>query len=258
MQNSIEPQFKRSEWMDLTKSLRLTTNDLHLMENSIKISDLLDETKCAAYLDRLSIILKSPSRLVSTSQFSKRYAFSLIGIFLYTMMCNKGLNVSINNCHVASSDHDNNWVPYIRLDDLQIIVPENGKRDEWRDEMIRRLFATHLSPLWRTMSKVSTIPILILWENTATRVFSLYEKKFITGGNAYKAIRLQEDYEYLIRKAPAILFGEKKNPLDRFYRTSSGNNEPVRIRKTCCFYYELTTSKGYCKICPKIDRPCNN
>lgn len=254
MQNSFEPQFNPSEWNDLTNKLRLTLDQSEDRELSIKCNDLLDEIKCAAFLDQLSIILKSPSRMITASQFSKRYAFSVIGIFLYSMMCNKGLHVSIDHCHLESAYNENSWLPKIRLDDLKINVPEIGKRDEWRDEVISSLFSNHLSLIWKTMSNVSSIPILVLWENTATRVFSLYEKKLITGESSDKATRLLEDYEYLIGKAPAHLFGERKNPLERFHQTNSGNNHPDRIRKTCCFNYELSTSKGFCKICPKVDR----
>ena len=94
----------------------------------------------------------------------------------------------------------------------------------------------------------------ILWENTAIRVYSLYEKKMGEGKSEQEKLRIQKDFEYLIHEAPASLFGETENPLAKFYGPKtkiSFSNEPVRIRKTCCFYYKVSQNEKYCSTCPK-------
>jgi ferric iron reductase protein FhuF len=253
MWSSLEPE----EVEYLTKQFRLTTNVSQDRRCSIKAIDLLDEQRSTLYMDRLTDILQSPSRMITASQFAKRYAFLIVAPSLYAMtMYNKGLNLSIENCHVDDLDHNENWVPNIRLTDLHVTQPStSGKRHEWRDQVIKNIFAGNLVKIWRSISKVSNVPMSILWENTAVRVYSLYEKKVGEGGSEQERSRIQGDFQYLINEAPAVLFGETKNPLAKYYVpkcTISSSDQPVRIRKTCCYYYKVSSNGEYCSTCPKI------
>ena len=173
--------------------------------------DLLNEERCAAYLDRLAETLPSPSRLIAASQLAKRYAFIAAVPALYAMTAyGKGVELAIESC---SLDAYPSRIGKIRLlaSDAPVTVPEAGERERWRGELVERLFAGHIAGIWRTLSKAANIPLPILWENAAVRVYSLYEKK-ITGEAAASA-----DYDYLVRGAPGSAFGERINPLGRFY-----------------------------------------
>jgi ferric iron reductase protein FhuF len=68
---------------------------------------------------------------------------------------------------------------------------------------------------------------------------------------------VQEDFAYLTGGAPGALFGEKRNPLAQFYSPKClipSAAQPVRIRKTCCYYYQLSDKADYCVSCPKKNR----
>jgi ferric iron reductase protein FhuF len=105
---------------------------------------------------------------------------------------------------------------------------------------------------------VANIPLSILWENTAVRIFSLYEKRFGHEGNSKTRERIEGDFAYVITGASGSLFGEKENPLTRFFVASE---KPVRFRKTCCFYYRISADGSCCSICPKakaeMQKRCN-
>lgn len=74
----------------LTKDFRLTINSSPDRIFSIPSIDLLNKAKCLAYLDRVTSIFQSSSKVATVSQFSKRYGFLSFGSGLYAMaMFNK-------------------------------------------------------------------------------------------------------------------------------------------------------------------------
>jgi len=198
--------------------------------------------------------------LVTASLFSKRYAFLLVSPGLYAMtMFNKGLDLSVGNCRVESGYRDEAWIPNLRLTEVRVTQPASGHRCEWRDGVIQGIFAGHLAKIWRAVSAAARIPLSILWENTAVYVYALYERRIAEEADGERRFRMQEDFEYLVRDAPAVLFGEEHNPLARYYLPTgsvassvAGSDKPVRIRKTCCFYYKV--GSDYCPACPKAQR----
>ncbi len=242
--------FKLEELDYLTKMFSMATNASLDRRCSIKATDLLDEAKCTVYLDWLTSILQSPSRMITASQFSKRYAFLTIAPSLYSMtVYNKGLDLAIENCCIESVYHNEVWISHLCLTELQVNEPAKEKRQEWRDEVIKKIFAGNLAKIWRSISKSANLPMSILWENTAVRVYSFYEKRIGEGTSEQEKSRIQEDFEYLISEAPASLFRATENPLATFYDSKC---QPVRIRKTCCFYYKVSSNGDYCSTCPKV------
>ena len=275
--------FTPAEAEVLSQSFGMLTGSLPDSSERIPCLDLLDEARCAAYLDRLAETLPSPSRLIAASQFAKRYAFVAAVPALYAMTAyGKGVDLAIESCSLDASPAR---IGQVRLlaSDVSVTTPRAGMRERWREELIARLFAEHIARIWRTVSKAANIPLPILWENAAVRVYSLYEKRI--SGEACACA----DYDYLIRGAPGKAFGERTNPLGRFYggrrssaveasprgstsaASSSGTSATaasqgapgtapssgapaIRIRRTCCFYYQAAPDAEYCDACPKIPR----
>lgn len=237
----------------LTEHLRLTTNRSPDRELSIASVYLLDEKKCAIFLDKLTDIFQSPSRKITASQFSKRYAFLTIASGLYAMtMYDNGLDVSIENSHIESVNQGQVWLPSLRLDHVMITRAHIGKRDEWREEVIRRIFNGNLAKVWESISKVANIPLTILWENTAVYVYWLYENRMREMADDNENGRIQDDLDYILN-APSDLFGYKLNPFAKYYGQKdcvSSSGELVRKRKTCCYYYKIGSSPAYCNTCP--------
>lgn len=243
----------QNEWDYLSQHYGLCEQAATSRIYSVRTLDLLEPEMCSDYLDRLTVLLGSPSRMITASQFMKRYAYLTSVPLLYTMtVYNKGLDLSVENCSLESSDHS--WLEHVSLADVDATVPETNERHVWRDTVIQAFFAGNLGKLIQVMSRVANVPKAILWENVAVRVFSLYEKRIGVTGDQPEQDRGEADFQYLIHEAPGALFGEKQNPLSRFYgerTSSSGSNTPMRVRKTCCFYYEVSCEE-YCSNCPKV------
>ncbi|MEW9673067.1 (2Fe-2S)-binding protein [Ammoniphilus sp. 3BR4] len=145
----------------------------------------------------------------------------------------------------------------MRLTNWQATQPTDGDRHVWRDQVIRNIFAGNIAKIWRSICKAADIPIAVLWENTAIYVYWLYEKRMGEGASEQQKVRIHEDFQYLLHEAPASLFGDTENPLKKYNSpkcTISTSDQPVRIRKTCCFYYKVSSSENYCSTCPKVKR----
>ncbi|WP_199624589.1 IucA/IucC family C-terminal-domain containing protein [Paenibacillus alkalitolerans] len=224
--------------------LRLTDRPSSEPAGSIAPDELLSSRRCASYLDELTVLLKSPSRAVTASQLSKRYAFAAAVPALYAMVCfHKGLEMSIENCRLESKRRDDIWLPHLRLTDWSVNEP-NGDRRKWRDELLNKLFAEHLSKVWHSISAAAKVPLATLWENTAVYVHWLYEKLREDKTNRHNLHDIENDFRYFIHEAPGFLFGETYNPLKLFYTAGD-------MRKTCCLYYQLSPDSVYCAGCPK-------
>jgi len=222
---------------------------------------LLDKAGCAAYLDALTEKLGSPSRMATASMFAKRYAFLSVVPALYAMtVFNKGIRFRLEHMLLDSaSEPGKSWISRARLTDYEVSEPAEGSRDAWREETVKALFGGSIRTLWRVLSEVAHVPMAILWENTAVRVYSLYEKKIGAGDIPEEHGRIRDDYDYLIRKAAPALFGETYNPLARFYGQdvhAVGASAPAaaRVRTTCCFYYQVAANGEFCVACPKAKR----
>ncbi|WP_054028829.1 ferric iron reductase [Bacillus sp. FJAT-28004] len=243
------------EWDYLNSQFGLYEYGATRSVNSVRASDLLDEENCSNYLDRLTALLQSPSKMITASQFFKRYAFVTTVPLLYAMtVYNKGLDLSVENCFLESSP-GHSWLEHVSLANIEVEMPEASERNVWRNTVILDHFAGNLGKLIAVMSKVANVPKPILWENVAVRVLSLYEKRIGVTGEQQEQFRGRADFQYLIHQAPGALFGEKQNPISRFYGKptfSSVSNTPTRVRKTCCFYYEVSSVEEYCSTCPKL------
>ncbi|OZG73155.1 siderophore-iron reductase, Fe-S cluster protein [Hahella sp. CCB-MM4] len=249
---SLDP----AQWATLNSLFRLVSAEDRDQIHSIRTIDLLDPQICTELLDYLTPVIHSPSRRVTASLLSKRIAFLSTASSLYAMSAyNQGLNMSLQNCYLEFGYENRLWQSHMPLTDLSLSAPENGQRESWRRMLIRQLFADNLSRLWQVLVEVAKVPLSILWENTAVRVYSLYERRMSDLGCVSLQNRVDKDFHYLINEAPAELFGTSENPLHKYFwprQQVTHSNKSVRFRKTCCYYYRASEPKEYCSTCPLI------
>ena len=125
----------------LMKKFDFRTNLYLDRSRSLNPIDLLDEGNCSMFLDWLTSTIDSPSRFVSGSQFSKRFAYLVIAPSLYSMtMFNKGLDLSLENFSIENASLDRSWLSHISLNEIIVSQPTIGKRQEWRDAVIQEIF----------------------------------------------------------------------------------------------------------------------
>ncbi len=246
--------FNQAEWEVLHSQFLLKKGEARNREHAIRAIDLLVPQTCAKLLDSLTAAIGSPSRRITASLLSKRIAFLTTAPGLYAMtMYDKGLDLSLENCHLEYHYAHKRWQSGMLLENLAATEPPKGCRAEWRRQVIAGIFAGNLSRLWQSLSSVAKVPLPILWENTAVRVYSLYERHMTGSGYACTQSRIRDDFNYLVRDAGPEIFGAAGNPLAEFFwptQRTYHSAQPIRIRKTCCYYYKATEPREYCSVCP--------
>lgn len=220
---------------------------------SLTASALLDTETCRRMLTTIMPLTGAPDLAITASLFIKRLAFLTTGNVLYAMsVFDKGLILSLSDSQLEYA-HDNGlWTSSLPADMAESVAPA-GERDRWREAIVGALFKDFLSPLLNSLSQVSGIPLQILWENIAVRVYSLYQGR-MEGLDPQQEQRRQADYDWLLTQADAAIFGLPWNPLKRFNRPPKQNmaGEKIRFRRTCCFYYKATSPVEYCHNCPLL------
>ncbi|VFR30696.1 Uncharacterized Fe-S protein in siderophore biosynthesis operon [plant metagenome] len=222
---------------------------------SLDGEDALLPDRCLALLDELGPRLLSDRRAITASLLAKRWAFVATAAPLAAMsVLDRGLDLRLGNC-VMETTHDGVWRSRLVLRQLAAShAPQTG-RVAWREALVTDLFAGHLTKLWGVFAQVSGIAPRILWENTAVRVYSLYEKRLLHS-HVPPAVRrrIAEDFAYLVADASPDVFGLDHNPLARYFHapTPVPGAAPQRFRKTCCLYYAASEPVAYCDGCPLL------
>ncbi|WP_210638786.1 IucA/IucC family C-terminal-domain containing protein [Pseudomonas sp. Tri1] len=248
--------FTAGEWAVLSGALRLKPAGARDPLRSLAAQELLNGGVCLRLLDELTPILGSPSRAITASLLSKRIAFLATGACLYALSaCDKGLRLTPDNCIIEYGHDEGLWTSSLPLLDLEPLAYVHGAREAWRETLVSNLFAGLLKPLWELFVQVSGISRRILWENTAVRVYSLYEKRMDSLQDPCARRRVEADFDWLLNQAAPALFGLDYNPLQHFRRAPMVLENGLgcrRLRRTCCFYYQASNPVEYCSACPLL------
>lgn len=224
-------------------------------ERSVPASAMLDDDTCRAVLQRVMMLLGAPDLAIAASLLAKRLAFLASGNVLYAMtVFDKGLLLSLTDSRLEYAHDKGMWRSSLPAD-FTTTLAFSGERESWRAEIVSTLFKGYFTPLWQSLTRVSGVPEAILWENTAVRIYSLYQGRMETL-DAVQEQRRQADFHWLLEQAEPEQFGLAWNPLKRFRRPLQNNaaGQPVRFRRTCCFYYKASQPVEYCHNCPLLKK----
>lgn len=218
---------------------------------SVRGEMMRDEQVCRDVLERVMPLTGAPDLAIAASLLSKRIAFLASGSVLYAMsVFDKGLLISLSRSRLEYAHDQGLWTSSLPV---EVVATDYaaGARDAWREAVTGALFREFFSPLWQSLSQVSGVPEHILWENTAVRIYSLYQGR-MEGLDEEQEKRQQADFAWLLEDAAPALFGLPWNPLKRFRRPlqKSATGKMVRFRRTCCFYYKAVQPVEYCHNCP--------
>lgn len=216
---------------------------------------LLDIQQCVYTLETIMPELGAPDLKVTASLVIKRIAFLALAPTLYAMsVYNKGLNLSLDNSVFEYQLDNRIWQNGMPVKNTEVSLAPD-EREQWRDKVLQRVFAEHLTRLVTLFHQVTGVPQRILWENIAVRVFSIYERRILPNVPCTLKSAAEQDLAFLVDADTQQIFAMDENPLTRFYRKKRLFGEPpqpVRMRRTCCFYYQATEPEVYCSNCPLL------
>jgi ferric iron reductase protein FhuF len=247
----IVMMFSESEIAQL-KKFRLSTEATY-SPLSVRLDQLLREERLTAYLETLKEKIHAPNKAVAASMFMKRYSFLLV-MSLYAMsVWNKGIHFDFKKIWMENEDEKEVWMPTFRFEKLEYIKADND-RQNWRKRLIVDLFANHTYLLVEMLADVAKLSKLILWENVAIYIFWTYESLMEDEKFAVMRDQLFADFHFIVQEAEGNLFGAyHKNPLSRFWKEKTFSTEQqkeIRVRTTCCLYYQTTKDGARCQTCP--------
>ena len=218
---------------------------------SLALSELLKEESCRAYLEWLRDHIGSPNLSVASSMLVKRMAHLLVAPILSAMTYyDRGIGAELEHCRLFHPDASaaGTAFPFMALSKAKVTAPEPGKREAWRAESVRQLFAERLTPLLKTIAAAGSISTAILWENVMARIVPVYGND--GDGDGELSRRARDDFFYLTRGASGEPFGTRRNPLGSFAELDENRRLTGRSRRlTCCLYYQMAPE--YCLKCPK-------
>jgi ferric iron reductase protein FhuF len=242
--------------LSLLTKLRLSTNsDFKNSESFLNSSSLINSI--GENMDAIKVKIGTTDDKVAASLLIKRYAFlPVIGLVLMSAF-NKKLDYSIDNIALLDKENDGLWLPQFAFHSMELQDISEG-REEWRRLIIKELFADHIFKLMDLLSKTTKISKLILWENVAVYIFWIFE--MLEDMSNDSSDRLKDDFQYILSEEAAVFLGNyHSNPLNRYFyeKTIVNNNEePIRVRMTCCLSNRLT-NKSSCKTCPQTCKTQN-
>ena len=241
-----------TQWQTLSRTFRLRSA-AQADPRSLPGRGWLEDKRCAALLGDLAPVIGAPDAAITASLLVKRLAFLATGNVLYAMtVFNQGLRLSLDNTHLEYAHDKGLWTSALPVEAIAFTACPPDGRDAWRAEIVGSLFAGFFAPLCQTLSRVSGLPVAILWENIAVRVYSLYEGR-MDDLDPQAENRRRSDFAWLTEQASPALFGLESNPLTRFRRPLKKLPDGQgfrRFRRTCCFYYKASKPVEYCLNCP--------
>ena len=227
--------------------------DLDETDTSVSFQQLRDAEFLSTYLPNLKEQFQTNQLLALGSQFIKRLGFILtVPAFFLLATSKKKLNIQMDDLYLVSRIKEGLWLPHLYQKNWNATsVEDQSDRELYLQQVIQEI-----AKIITAVHRVAKVPRPLLWENVAVYIYWLYETRLKDQDlTLLQQKEAWNDFAYLLQLDPQC-FDERFNPLHRFYTNKidvKGNDQPIRIRRTCCFNYETKAGKKYCQGCPKTD-----
>ncbi|TES52776.1 hypothetical protein E2L07_13675 [Halalkalibacterium halodurans] len=221
-------------------------------------TELLDEGCLVPLLHEVKDVLEAPDLLVTASMFSKRYAYLMTVPVLYAFsLWNVRFQPTMENVVYREKETDPYWLPTFYFHEERIHPISLELREKEREALFFTLFANHLDKMWDVLCKATSIPKEILWENTFSYLYWLYDslvQQSEEWTNEAVKRQVEADRHFLFYEADVQLFGHgRKHPFTRMAerREAVKEKDTPPLRQTCCFSYRCGEPPTYCGTCPR-------
>ncbi|WP_074043453.1 IucA/IucC family C-terminal-domain containing protein [Geobacillus proteiniphilus] len=234
----------REDEMKALETYRFSSGAADGATSSMLFAQLLNnDDQLVKYVAHVRAEMGAANDAVSASMLVKRLSF-LAPMTLYAMsVWNKRLVLDPGRIWLDTDGEGEMWMPRFRFEPPEAEACR-GERSRWREQVVRDVFAGLFAPLVAKLRRLTRVSPLILWENIAIYVYWVYDRWLEDELLASIADRLRDDFHFLVYEADGRLFGQKDNPLRRFFKGASGMQ-----RTTCCLYVH-TKGGTCCQTCP--------
>ncbi|NIK12813.1 IucA/IucC family C-terminal-domain containing protein [Alkalibacillus almallahensis] len=244
-------KFKPIDTTTLSERFRVVTEQ---PQDEIYVSDLLNEIYLRNVIESIKPNFATDRDFVIGSQLIKRLGFLLVVPSLYTFSTDRiAMSLDWSRTAIVPKVKDGLWLPDLYLEN---VVGEDcsDALEEKRQAFFEQLFQ-QLADLVQAVSQATAVPRPILWENIVVYIYWVYETVVDWHHDPTITNQFYEDFNVLIHQLSPELFGERFNPIQRFYNGYhyiAPEQTFRRVRTTCCFNFEASSDEKYCGGCPQL------
>ncbi|AYB37390.1 (2Fe-2S)-binding protein [Brevibacillus laterosporus] len=237
--------------------------NIHLLEPkgaycSMPATDLLNEGYMRKFIDQYAPLIKALDDTATAAYLASWFLALATGLQYMVSVQNKALDLSLTNVIIHMSPKSEG--SYTRISFqlrswTETEAPESDeKRQEWRKDVLSRLYGETLRPLLECMSVVSGCNVGQMWGQLPTKFHYFIENLMEQTTNSEEKQRVIDDYHFLQHEFSPSVIGRSKNPFDvkvRFIEHIEDPTKQMRMKNVCCRYFR-TEGAQYCYTCPLL------
>ncbi|QKS73151.1 (2Fe-2S)-binding protein [Paenalkalicoccus suaedae] len=218
---------------------------------AVTLADLLDKSRLADLIAFYQEKLKSCHPAVTGTYFSGYFGNFLGGVH-YMLAENAAYDWSLTNIELQLVHHaEHNYFGFLfKIKDDTMVELDAATRDEQVRERLTALYRDSVTPLLETFAEVADIRIRELWGQLNLGIHYGFDR-VVDLGNP----RAEGDMRFLTEELDGSIFNAKKNPLAITFRlvdSYTGDGEQLRMKPSCCLYYQLEGAAAKCFTCPRL------
>jgi ferric iron reductase protein FhuF len=243
-------------YMDLLESnYFLYCGDQKNIHKEVALGDLLVSEKTEQFLQEYGKFIKAPDLNVSATYFSSMFGMTCSAFISMLSLYNVKIPVTPSSLLIQFYHNEQYHFDNIafKLNSEEWYAGENS--ESWRRDQIGEFLRTFVAPLLEHIAKVADIRVRELWGQLVVGLDFGFNKSLAMAESEEQTEKLKSDYDWLTGKwNTSILFCDK-NPLNFPYLEVESAQDPevkLRIKPTCCLYYQTEGAKNKCYTCPRL------
>ncbi|QIC05543.1 hypothetical protein GOP56_08040 [Brevibacillus sp. 7WMA2] len=235
--------------------------NIHLLEPngafySMPATDLLNESTMRNFIDQYALVIKALDDTATAAYIASWFLGMATGLQYMVSIQNKALDFSLENVIVHMSPKSEGSYTRISFQlrswaETKAPVSDE-KRQEWRTDVLSRLYGETLRPLLECISAVTGFNVGQMWGQLPMKFHHFTTNLLEQTTSSEEKQRVIDDFHFLQHELNPSVFGRSKNPFDVKVRLIEHIEDPtkqMRMKNVCCRYFR-TEGAQYCYTCP--------
>lgn len=241
---------------DLRTRLNLQTSPPEGALYSFSVLDLTEEESLEAFVQCYTPLLKALDSKVVASYFANWFTNVALSLQYSLSIYSSVPDVSLPNLLLYLVPTERYCAVTFSLKHVRFLESpaDLNEREEWRSEVLTRLYKDTAAPLMKLISKTCGLAMGEVWGQMPTKFNYYFELWLNEMVDSNQLQNLRDDYDFLMHGLPAEVFSLSRNPFlvtVRKVESLQDSETSVPLRNRCCLHYR-TAGGDYCYNCPRL------
>lgn len=246
----------KNSYMDILESnFFLYCGDQKHIHNELTLGEMLGSENTVPFLEEYGKLIKACSLDVSATYFCGMFGMTCSAYISMLSLYNVAIPVTTDHLNIQFYRNEQYHFDNIAFKLTSEEWNEGEGSESWRRTQIEDFFRTIVTPTLEQISEVAGIRIRELWGQLVVGLDFGFNKGLGLAKTKDQEARLRSDYNWLTNDASPTVFNSKKNALNFPYMKVENPQDPndfLRIKPTCCLYYQTEGAKNKCYTCPRL------